>query len=255
MPANKLKFAIATVLRILILCVFLLNGNWVSAEDPEFTDDFFDELENEFSAESGKQKNIDPLLKYNRFMFKINDKLFEFVIRPCAKGYSKIIPEKGRRGIGNFFDNLGFPQRCINNLLQLKVKKAGIECARFGLNTTVGLLGFRDYAKNKFDLKTYKEDFGQTLGHYKVKSGFIIVLPIFGISNIRDAIGLIPDYFLSPPNYLNSHIARTGLGFTVRVNHLSLHLDEYDTFMKDAVDPYTFSRDALQNLRKSKVEK
>ncbi len=242
------------IIRLVVLSVLVVNVSWVSAEAIESTDDFFDEFENEFVASDEKNKNTDPLLKYNRFMFKVNDKLFEFLLKPIAEGYAKVVPEKGRQGVGNFFDNLGFPQRCVNNLLQLKVKKAGIEIVRFGLNTTVGILGFRDYAGKKFNLKTYKEDFGQTLGHYHVGGSFVIVLPFLGISNLRDTISLIPDYFLYPPNYLDSDVAKIGVNMTVRINYLSLHLDEYETFMKDAIDPYTFSRDALGKLRKSKIE-
>ncbi len=242
------------VIRLIVLSVLMMNVGWVLAGAIESTDDFFDEFEDEFTTTDENKKNADPLLKYNRFMFNINDKLFEFVLKPVAKGYAKIVPEKGRQGVGNFFNNLGFPQRCINNLLQLKVKRAGIEFARFGLNSTAGVFGFRDYAKEKFDLKTYKEDFGQTLGHYNIGESFVVVLPLLGISNLRDAIGLIPDYFLYPPNYLDSGAARFGVNISMRTNYLSLHLSEYESFLKDAIDPYTFSRDALAKLRKSKIE-
>ena len=63
---------------------------------------------------------------------------------------------------------------------------------RVCLNTTVGLLGFIDVA-SEVGLQSYKEDFGQTLGHYGVGDGAYLVLPIFGPSNLRDTTGLVTD--------------------------------------------------------------
>ena len=46
-----------------------------------------------------------------------------------------------RLAIRNFFHNLGVPARAVNCLLQGKFRAAGTELCRFGINTTVGVLG------------------------------------------------------------------------------------------------------------------
>ena len=55
-----------------------------------------------------------------------------------------------------------------NNLLQGDIKQAGVNTARFVINTTVGILGIFDPA-DKMGLKEQgKEDLGQTLGRWGV---------------------------------------------------------------------------------------
>ena len=69
----------------------------------------------------------DPLLWWNRAMFNFNDRLYFWVLKPASSGYNKVIPEKGRIGIRNFFDNLLTPVRLVNCFLQGKIKSAGTE--------------------------------------------------------------------------------------------------------------------------------
>ena len=60
---------------------------------------------------------------------------------------------------------------------------------RFVVNTTVGLVGCFDVA-TELGLEKHHEDFGQTLGVWGIEPGPYLVLPIFGPSNVRDAIGI-----------------------------------------------------------------
>jgi phospholipid-binding lipoprotein MlaA len=41
------------------------------------------------------------------------------------------------------------------------------------------------------------EDFGQTLGHWGVGQGPYLVLPFLGPSNLRDGVGLLPDFYVA----------------------------------------------------------
>ena len=61
----------------------------------------------------------------------------------------------------------------------------------FAVNTTVGIIGFLNPAK-ELGLKPHKED-GQTLGSYGIGPGCYFVLPILGPTTARDSIGLIAD--------------------------------------------------------------
>ena len=210
-------------------------------------------LDDEFDEEFAPRV-YDPLSGYNRFMTSVNDKLYFWVLKPVARGFEFVIPEPGRLAIKRCFRNILFPVRLVNNLLQLKMKQAGIESARFGVNTTIGILGFSDPAKSWLDLDACDEDFGQTLGSYGVGSGFHLVLPLFGPSNARDTLGMVPDYFLNPLNYIDSFALRAGVESLEKFNYTSLHLGEYESVKKDAVDFYPFMRDAYEQNRKMKIE-
>ena len=211
------------------------------------------ELEDEFESISAEPV-IDPLSGYNRVMTQVNDRVYFWLFKPIAQGYRAVVPEGARLAVGRFFRNLLMPVRFANNLLQLKPKRAGTELARFALNTTFGVLGFGDPAADRFDLQAYPEDFGQTLGHYGVGNGFHIVLPLLGPSNLRDTLGLIPDYFLDPVSYIEGSDARLAVRAHERVNHTSLHIGEYESLKKDAVDLYTFLRDSYEQHRVKQIE-
>ena len=224
-----------------------LDATDVSEKDEHM--DFEDEFENYETV-----LVFDPLSGYNRFMTKVNDKLYIWVLKPVAKGYSKIVPEPGRLAIHRCFNNIFFPVRFVNNFLQFKLKRAGIEMARFGVNSTIGILGFTDPAKSWLKLDPYSEDFGQTLGYYGVGSGFHIVLPMLGPSNIRDTIGLVPDYFLNPIHYVDPQAAAYGIHAIEKVNYTSLHIKDYESIKKDALDFYIFLRDVYEQNRQIKIK-
>lgn len=221
-------------------------------------DSAFDSIESELAdMEGGWDANYapvsDPLKRYNRTMFAINDRLYYWLLKPVAQGYAKIIPKPGRTAANRFFANLAFPVRAVNNALQGELKKAGIECARFGLNTSLGFAGLRDPARTRFGFEPAREDFGQTLGEWGTGAGWPIVLPVFGPSNIRDAIGKIPDYFLNPVSYIDSFALRSALRGYERANWLSLHLGEYELLTEGAMDPYIALRSAYRQNRESKI--
>ncbi len=210
-------------------------------------------LEEEFTA-GATEPVSDPLIGYNRLMTQVNDKIYFWLLKPVAQGYRAVVPEGARLAVGRFFRNLLMPVRFANNLLQLKPKRAGTELARFLVNTTVGVLGFGDPAANRFGLQAYPEDFGQTLGHYGVGSGFHLVLPLLGPSNLRDTLGLIPDYFLDPVSYIEETDVQLAVRAYDRVNYTSLHIGEYESLKKDAVDLYTFLRDGYEQRRNKQIE-
>lgn len=211
------------------------------------------DLEAEFESAEAKPVS-DPLGGYNRLMTKFNDRFYYWLLKPTAQGYRTVTPEIARLAVGRFFNNLLMPVRLTNNLLQLKMQRAGTELARFVVNSTVGVLGFGDPAGNSFNLQPYPEDFGQTLGHYGIGSGFHLVLPLLGPSNLRDALGLVPDYYLTPVNYIDPQELRLAASAIERINFTSLHIGEYESLQKDAVDFYILLRDGYEQRRAQKVK-
>ena len=147
---------------------------------------------------SGSQNTADECFEgFSRAMFKFNHALDNIVFEPVAKGY-RILPVIIRKGTGNVVDNLRSLLTLSNNLLQLEFGRAGNTAVRFGINTTVGILGIFDPAAKLGFEDQGKEDFGQTLGKWGVKSGCYFVLPVLGPTTVRDAAGKVGNFILDP---------------------------------------------------------
>ena len=196
----------------------------------------------------------DPIEPVNRVFFWVNDKLYFYLLKPVARGYRWAVPEPWRVSVKNFFSNLAAPVRIVNAGLQGKFADAGNEITRFTVNTTIGIGGFFDTAKDHFELRTKDEDTGQTLGHYGVGPGPYLVLPILGPSNLRDGIGMFVDSRMNLLYYISEGWTYYGLRAYDKVNDLSLDKDTYEGIKKDALDPYLFVRDAFIQYRQNKVE-
>ena len=191
-------------------------------------------------------------------MFTFNDKAFHYFIKPIYKGYSNVIPEKARISVRNFYTNIKLPIRFFNCLFQGKFKGAGTEGMRFLVNSTVGIAGFFDPAKSKFHIEAQDEDFGQTLGKYKMKSGIYIVWPFIGPSNPRDTIGLVGDAVLNPLAWVSyfflTPIESIGNYTYENVNDVSIDRgDAYESITKPAIDPYIALQDAYIKNRIKKI--
>lgn len=213
----------------------------------------FDDFENDIQQDLRDTHVADPLESFNRGMFWVNDKLYFYALKPVARGYGKIVPKTARRCAADFFDNIQFPLRLVNNLLQLKWRGAGVETKRFVVNSTAGVLGLFDPAENKWNWYASDEDFGQTFAHYGVGPGFALYLPLFGPGNLRDAMGKIPAYFIDPVTYVDPWYARQGIKVFDTVNYTSLSIGRYEGMKKQSVDPYQFIQDAYQQNRLKKI--
>lgn len=226
-------------------------------------DNFADEFDKEF-AKTEEKHVFDPLSGYNRVMTNFNDKVYINVLNPVATGYSNTFPQTFRVAMSNFFDNLLFPIRFVNNLLQFKLDNCAEELGRFVVNTIWGLGGFMDPASSELGWEAHKEDFGQTLGFYGVGEGFHIVLPLLGPSNLRDMVGLVADGYVSPVSATGAsdiqykipeNIAQQ-LGIQVgdTINSTSLRLGQYENIKKDSLDLYPFLRDIYSQSRNKQIE-
>ena len=222
-----------------------------------------EDFEEEFSAQ---ETNItsDPLSGYNRAMTSFNDKVIIYALNPVAEAYAYVIPQPLRIGISNFIDNIQFPIRFANNLLQGKFQNSSDELERFIINSTVGVAGLMDVATNHMTtpIPPHKEDFGQTLGYYGIGPGYHIVLPFLGPSNVRDIFGIIGDGYLSPlvnirglENYkIPKNLGQSvGIYTIYLINRTSLHLGEYESLKEDAIDLYPFLRDIYEQKRISDI--
>ena len=224
-----------------------------------------DEFGNVSEEEAGPVEGpriADPIEPWNRAMYHFNDKLYFWALKPAAQGYGYIVPEDIRGLINNFYINLRAPIRIVNNLLQGKPGYAGLELARFLINSTVGVGGLRDCAKECFGVTGRDADFGQTLGKYGVGQGFYIVWPFLGPNSARDSVGFVGNWYLMPTAYViwpesakDSLINPLSVILYAHymVNDTSFHIGDYETFKAAAIDPYVAMRDAYAQNREKKV--
>jgi len=91
----------------------------------------------------------DPWEGVNRTIFRFNDTVDTYSLKPLAQGYQKVTPDFLEDGIGNVFSNLGDVVVLTNDLLQGKVRDAGTDTSRILFNSTFGVLGFFDVAARR----------------------------------------------------------------------------------------------------------
>ncbi|WP_369959145.1 VacJ family lipoprotein [Pseudomonas benzenivorans] len=197
----------------------------------------------------------DPWEGLNRAIFRFNDTLDTYALKPLAQGYQTVTPDFLEDGVHNVFGNLGDVGNLANDLLQGKFHDAGVDTGRVIFNTTFGLLGFFDVA-TQMGLQRNDEDFGQTLGVWGLGNGPYIVLPLLGPSTIRDATGKIPDAYLEPYPYMG-HVPTRNLTRGVDVIDTRASLLSAEKLISG--DKYLFVRNAyLQNrefrMRDGEVE-
>ncbi len=198
----------------------------------------------------------DPLEPWNRFWFRFNDIFFLHVAKPAYNAWVFITPHQLRSGLKNFFSNVMFPMRFVNNILQFRFLEAGVEFGRFFINTTSSL-GFADVAKGKKTIVPVDpsgEDFGQTLGRWGIGHGFYVVWPFIGPSSARDTVGRAGDLFTDPFFYVYPWELATSSELSLRFNALGDVLPLYEDLNNAAVDPYIAMREAYINFRNSQVK-
>lgn len=199
----------------------------------------------------------DPLEGWNRAMFTLNDGMITYIARPINTAYTAVAPQPFREGFTNFFNNLFFPVRFVNNILQGKGHAAGQEFGKFVINTTAGFGGFINYTGlNHPELAQLdSEDFGQTLGVWGVGEGLYLYWPFAGPSNARDTVGRVGDWAADPLTWVSPWWAPWTIKGFRTVNELDGVLDLYDDFTKSALEPYTAVRDAFTQYRRAKIAK
>jgi phospholipid-binding lipoprotein MlaA len=123
---------------------------------------------------------VDPWEKFNRGAFLIGGALDRVAVRPGAIFYKRVTPRPGREGVHNLITNLNQPVIFVNQVLQLKPKRAAGTFGRFALNSTVGVAGVFDVASG-VGLPEHVTNFGQTLGRYGVGQGPYVFLPVLDL--------------------------------------------------------------------------
>lgn len=197
----------------------------------------------------------DPLRPLNRATFWVNHQLYVYALRPISKGYEFIVPEKGREAVHNAFENVKFPIRFVNNLLQGNPYRASQETGKFLINTTFGVAGLgRPAERVPFLSKVPPADMGQTFAKWGIGDGFYFVIPVMGPTTLRDGVGLAGDYALNPITWCG--FIWGGYGWFIAIpaantmRSLPYQLAIYDAATGDTLDRYLAARDAYIQYRR-----
>lgn len=197
----------------------------------------------------------DPIEPVNRVIFDVNDFLDRLLLRPVAELYRVTVPPPLRDRIASVLKNMAEPVIMANNLLQGEFTRAGTTLSRFFINTTLGGGGMFEVASG-YGFQRQTGDFGQTLHVWGMGEGPYIVLPLFGPSNIRDAIGLGVDTVMSPWKYAVS-FGDTEIEDAFAVSDIAMsgitrreaNIEGYDALREGSLDFYAQMRSVYRQYR------
>ena len=260
---RRLKFIVLILASAVLLCSGCAAND--RGQDPDKAavaltetlaadvDGDFDFMEEEFTEKT--VEIADPLEPINRLMFGVNDALYFWVLRPVTDVYMGITSEPTRAGVRNFFQNLFTPIRYVSCLAQGKGQRADIELKRLLINSTEGILGIGDPAKDKHGLEAPEaEDLGQALAVLGFGDGFYVVWPLLGPSTLRDSVGKVGGFFLNPVYYVDPRETALGISAGNFTNDLSFHTGEYESFKADSLDPYVAMREIYIQYRNKQIQ-
>jgi phospholipid-binding lipoprotein MlaA len=207
------------------------------------------------AAAAGEDFDEDPFEGFNEKMFWFNREVLDrYLLKPLATGWDFVLPDPVQRGVHNFFDNLEVVRRVVNNSLQLKLTGAATELARFGINSTIGLVGFLDVAKDAFGIEQKDEDTGQTFGVWGMGPGPYLVLPFLPPLTIRDGVGYAFDAAMTPYTYFIPWWGTVAGTATNTVNERSLNLDRFERVAESTVDLYGAVRNGYLQRRAAAIK-
>ena len=208
------------------------------------------------SAVAGPEEPYDPWEPMNRGIFDFNDYLDIHILEPVARAYRENAPEPVYKGVGNFFQNLEYPNYLVSDIVQGKFTQAWDHTVRFLINTTVGVLGFMDFATD-WGYPYHDEDFGIALAYHGVPAGPYLVVPLFGPMNVRDGIGEIVDGFINPIGWVAYSSINDGAKLAIAAGALGIRtvqtraglLQAIETAKESSVDYYLSVQGAYYQWR------
>lgn len=196
----------------------------------------------------------DPLERVNRSFFRLNEGIDWAILDPISDTYRFLVPSPVRTAVRRAFDNLNSVSVLANDLLQCEAHDAIVTVFRFAINSTIGLAGFFDPA-TRLGLPEHESDFGETLYTYGVPSGPYLVLPLFGPSTARDAVGDGVDGFLRPQIWVLGPAEQLFYDATSGISTRESHLDQIRALRGSSLDYYSSLRGAYLMNREGELER
>lgn len=193
----------------------------------------------------------DPWEPLNRRIDNFNTTVDKATLKPLAKGYRAVVPNFARRGVTNFFDNLGTPAVALNNFLQGKPGAGLSDLGRLVFNSTLGVGGLFDIA-TPMGLPQHDEDFGQTFAVWGAGAGPYLVLPMLGPSTLRDALATPLDFASRPLFWYENSSVKDKLR-VINIIDVRARLLNAEGFLENSNDPYITLRESYLQNRNYKI--
>lgn len=199
-----------------------------------------------------EEEIADPFEGPNRVIFSFNRIIDGLFLKPAAILYDQVMPQIFKKAFKNVRQNLGEVTNVAYYALQGEGHKSLKSAGRFVLNTSVGLGGLIDVAR-EIDLSPEDTNMGKTLKKWGAKPGFYLVIPILGPSSLRDGIGLAVTTTADPWYYAasNKHRAHNhhkqqrkplyGI-YAVDLTRQRANLIDITDDLERSVDPYVATR-------------
>lgn len=233
---------------MLAVATLTLLAGCATAPDPK----------DEAAVQAYREAN-DPIEPLNRYFFELNRFLDIVALKPAAEFYRGLLPELVRTSARNVVRNLGEPVTAMNSFLQGDYSRAGGDVARFVVNSTLGVAGIMDVAADPkiLGIERKDEDFGQTLGVYKVDEGPYLWVPLLGPKPPRDLIGFVVDSVIDPLPYALPNELRTGFG-VIRaglsgIDLRARNIETLDDIERNALDFYATIRSLYRQRRNADI--
>lgn len=199
------------------------------------------------SASTPPPVEQDPWENVNRKIFEFNEVVDRNILKPVTLGYKAVAPEPVEIGVSNFFANLREVSNVVNNVLQLKWRKAGNDTGRLVINSTLGLAGFFDVAKHAGLQRNEPESFGQTLSYWGAAPGPYVMWPFLGPSTLTDTLSYPVTWYLDPMTHVEGGWSSTLALWSVDAVDQRAGMLEAEELISG--DRYTFIRQAFLQRR------
>lgn len=192
----------------------------------------------------------DPIEPINRVFYHINDFVYVWILDPVDRVYVKL-PEDLRKGVRNFFHNASLPVRFVGAAMQGKAE-AGNVAGEFVVNTLLGFGGIADWTKYQY---SDEEDIGQGLAVWGFSEGCYLILPLFGPTTLRDAVGEVGSFALSPTVLMDT-IANVGYCSVETIDKWNASSESYFSIKEKAIsDPYLALKRAYVDRRRDRISR
>jgi phospholipid-binding lipoprotein MlaA len=202
----------------------------------------------------------DPAEPLNRGTFWLNQQLYNYLLRPFSKAYEFILPSPARKVIHNVFDNVEYPVRVVNHVLQFELKRADLETRKFVVNSVAGVGGILRVSDRIPELANIPPaDTGQTFAKWGIGHGAYIILPLIGPRSVRDTVGMAGDYALNPVSWISYGVLTGATGLAISgpstARNMNNRINLYDAATQNAIDPYIAVRTGYVQYREQAVSK
>lgn len=195
----------------------------------------------------------DPFEAMNRRTHRFNLAFDATFLKPPARLYRAVVPAPVRNCVNNAYSNIAMIPTVANDLLQAEGKMAILDTWRFAINSSLGVLGLFDFAARRAGLPPHNNDLGLTFAKWGYKQSPYLVMPFLGPSTLRDATADLVEYaLLTPYPYIDDILVLYSVAGVRYVDLRSQWFDK-ENLMLQALDSYTFVRDAYLQHRQYRI--